>query len=145
MKTAARIVKDRGSVRFALPVHTTQEIVEHPKATAVPGAARHALGLVEWQGARIPMIDVAVLLGAATPRTQAPRYALVIAMQEAPGAPVEHGALALDELPEPVQVDDAAACDIPPSAAWRRIAVSCFMHEGVPVPVVDTAKLLNAA
>ena len=141
MQATARIVHDRGSLRFALPTHTTQEIVELPKTVPVPGAPRHALGLMAWQGTHIPLIDVAVRLGAGLPRAKQPRYALVVAMQEAPGAPIEHGALALDTLPETVTVDDAAACELPQSQAWQRVAISCFDSGGVPVPVVDPARL----
>jgi chemotaxis signal transduction protein len=128
-------------VKFALPTHTTQEIVEQPKAVPVPGAPRHALGLMAWQGTHIPLIDVAVHLGAGQPRTKQPRYALVVAMQAAPGAPIEHGALALDALPDTVSVNDAAACELPQSPAWQRIAISCFDSGGVPVPIVDPARL----
>ncbi|MEJ6023932.1 chemotaxis protein CheW [Ramlibacter sp. PS4R-6] len=145
MAAVARIVRDRGSVRYALPPHVTQEIVEHPQAVAVPGANRHALGLMAWQGTRLPLIDVAVRLGACAPRSGAPRYALVVAVQPAPGAPIEHAAIALDALPETVAVDDAAACEIPASDAWHSVAISCFLHDGVPVPIVDTAKVVITA
>jgi chemotaxis signal transduction protein len=143
MQATARIVQDRGSVRFALPTHTTQEIVELPKAVPVPGAPRHALGLMAWQGSRIPLIDVAVLLGAAQSREQQSRYALVVAMQPAPGAAVEYGALALDSLPESMEVPDSAACELPQSQAWQRVAISCFEQHGVPVPILDTARLFS--
>ena len=143
MQAVARIVHDRGSMRFALPTHTTQEIVDHPKATPVPGAPRHAIGLLEWQGVRIPLIDVAVLMGASPPREREPRYALVVATQAEPGAPIEHGALALDTLPETVDVLDTAACDIPQGPVWRRVAVSCFEKDGLPVPILDTARIFG--
>jgi purine-binding chemotaxis protein CheW len=141
----ARIVRDRGGVRFALPAHTTLEIVDHPQAVRVPGARPYALGLLAWQGERIALIDFAVKLGAAARRTQPPRYALVVAYQSAPGAPMGHGAIALDTLPDSVMVDDDAACALPESRTWRDIAIACFEQDGLPVPVVDTAALMSAA
>jgi chemotaxis signal transduction protein len=144
-QATARIVHDRGSVRFALSQHATHEIVENPKTVPVPGAPRHSLGLMPWQGSHIPLIDVAVLLGTAQPRKLQPRYALVVAMQPAPGAPVEHGAIALDALPETVTVEDTAACELPQSQTWRSVAVSCFESNGVPVPVLEAARLFVSA
>jgi purine-binding chemotaxis protein CheW len=140
----ARIVRDRGGVRFALPAHATLEIVEHPQAVRVPAAPAHALGLLAWQGRRIALIDVAVQLGAATARKQPPRYALVVAHQQQPGAPVEHGAIAIDALPETVTVTDSASCALPESRTWRNVAIACFERDGLPIPVVETAALFRA-
>jgi len=145
-KAVARIVRDRGDVRFALPAHTTLEIVDRPVPVRVPGSPAHALGLLAWLGKRIALIDVAVLLGAASARTQPPRYALVLAYQTAPGAPgapVAHGAIALDTLPESASIDDAAGCAVPDSRTWRAIAISCFESDGLPVPIIDTAALFG--
>jgi len=139
----ARIVRDRGDVRFALPAHTTLEIVDRPVPVRVPGSPAHALGLLAWQGKRIALIDVAVLLGATSARTQPPRYALVLAYQSAPGAPIEHGAIALDTLPDSTSIDDAAGCAMPDSRTWRAIAISCFESGGLPIPIVDTAALFG--
>jgi chemotaxis signal transduction protein len=139
----ARIVQDRGGVRFALPAHTTLEIIDRPAAVRVPGAPAHALGLLAWQDKRIALIDVAVRLGATSMRAEPPRYALVLAYQREPDAPIEHGAIALDTLPDTTSIDDDAACAVPESDAWRAIAISCFETGGLPVPIVDTAALFG--
>src|SRR5437868_14914882 len=68
----ARIIQC-GDCRFALPQHTTLEIVDHPKPVRVPGAASHALGLLEWQGRRIALIDATALLANVTAAVEAPR------------------------------------------------------------------------
>jgi chemotaxis signal transduction protein len=139
-KAVARIV-ECGGCRFALPQHTTLEIVDHPKAVRVPGAAAHALGLLEWQGRRIALIDAAALLANAPARAEPPRYALVVAMQAAPGSPIEHGAVALDTLPHSTFVDDDAWCAPPAGERWEAASISCFMHDTEPVAVLDSAKL----
>ena len=144
MNAVARIVRDRGGVRFALPAHTTLEIVEHPQAARVPAAPAHALGLLAWQGRRIALIDVAVQLGAAAARRQPPRFALIVAHQAAPGAPVEHGAIALDALPETVTIADTAQCALPESRTWRDIAIACFERDGLPIPVVEASALFRS-
>ena len=139
-RAVARIIACGGS-HFALPQHTTLEIVDHPKSIRVPGAARHAIGLLEWQGRRIPLIDAASLLANEPAHSAAPRYALVVAMQSTPGAPIEHGAIALESLPNSINIDDATWCSAPEEGRWESMAISCFKQDGHAVPVVDTAKL----
>jgi len=141
-KAVARILSCRGC-SFALAQHTTLEILEDPQALAVPQGSPHAIGLLPWQGRRIALIDAGVLLAGALGRAGPPRYALVVAMQSAPGLPIEHGAIALDTLPRSVLVDDGAWCPIPQGARWHSAAISCFTHEGRPIPIVDTARLFG--
>jgi chemotaxis signal transduction protein len=143
----ARLIARAHGEFAALPPHTTLEIVEHPKAEPVPGGAAHALGLMPWQGQRLPLIDLDRLAGQPASTPAVARYALVVAYQIAPGQPVRHGALALHELPQTVQVADADCCALPAEGAalWSRAALSCFRHAGRAVPVLDTARLFGAS
>lgn len=131
----------------ALPPHTTLEVIERPQPVAVPGAPRHALGLLAWQRQWLPMIDLRALLENGAPASTRPPYALIVAWQPAPGARVAHGALALDALPETVSVEDRAACPLPQDDGieWTGRALACFSHSGRPVPILDTGSLLNAS
>jgi len=73
-----------------------------------------------------------------------PGYALVGAYQSRPGARIEHGAVATLSLPQTVGVDDASQCDLPQdSDLWPLLALSCFEHEGQPVPILSTAQLFG--
>ena len=137
----ARLVPCGRESFVALPAHTTLEIVERPHAVPVPGAPAHALGLLQWQGKRIALIDLDVLVGASQAVRTTPRYALVLAFQRAPGAPLEHGAVALDALPQTISVTDDSACELPAGSVRMRLATACFRHEGLPVPVLDSASL----
>ena len=143
-RAVARLVEYAKGRFAALPAHTTIELLEHPQAIAVPGAAYYAHGLLPWQGGWIPMIDLDTMLRAylAHPLAQSPRYALVVAYQEAPGLPVQHGAIALAELPQSVNVADDSACALPgDSGMWPLLALAAFMHHGQPVPILDTTRL----
>ena len=143
----ARIIEFAPGRRAALPPHTTLEIVEDPRPVPVPGASRHAYGLLTWQQRRIPMIDLDALLdgGSSAGPPAAPRFALVVAWQDAPGEPVQQGAIALQQLPQTVEVHDAQQCDLPrDSDGWPYLATACFSHAGQAVPIVDTARLFNA-
>ena len=142
----ARLVEYSRGKFVALPPHTTLEVIEQPRLATVPGAAYYTRGLLAWQGKYIPVVDLETLLRAYPQphAAAAPRYALVVAYQTAPGAPVEHGAIALNELPDTATVDDAAACDLPKdSDLWDAIALSCFSIEGKAVPIVDTGALFG--
>ncbi|MEO5670258.1 MAG: chemotaxis protein CheW [Ramlibacter sp.] len=143
----ARLVEFAPGRLVALPPHTTLEVVEHPKPVTVPGAAYYAAGLLTWQDTRVPLIDLNALLrahpGAGVRRL--PRYALIVAYQDSPGSPVQRGAIGIAQLPESVTTADDACCELPgDSDLWPLISLSCFLHEGKAVPVIDTGRLFGA-
>jgi chemotaxis signal transduction protein len=143
-RAAARLLEYAHHAYVALPPHTTLEIIEHPVVLAVPGAAYYAYGLLPWQGRHIPMIDFDAVQRAhqTAHRIAAPRYALVVAYQSAPHAPLEHGAIGLAGLPQVIHVEDRDWCDLPTdSDMWPLLALSCFRYEGSVVPILDTARL----
>jgi chemotaxis signal transduction protein len=141
---AALLLGTRSGRLFALPLHTTLELLEHADPLRVPGRAPHALGLVGWRGRRIPLVDADGLLDAAAVPQDAPRYALAVAWQSAPGAAPDYGALVVAGVPEIVRVEDRVACPLPDDgAAWSRFALSCFLRAGRPVPILDTARLFG--
>lgn len=147
-RAIARLVEYHRGRHIALPPHTTYALIEGPEPVAVPGAAACAYGLIVWQGMRLPLIDLAVLLhpGAGPTLDGLPRYALIVAYQRVPRGPLEYGAIGMHELPQTIAVADDAQCDLPAdSALWPVLAQSCFQHEGRAVPVLDTTRLFAAA
>jgi chemotaxis signal transduction protein len=131
---------------IGLPPHTVYALIEHPAFVVVPGAASYAWGLLAWQDMRIPLIDLNVLLhsGTETGLCSAPRYALIVAYQRVARGPVEYGAIGLVELPKSITVSDDAQCELPTdSVRWKQLALSCFRHEGYPVPILNTARLFG--
>lgn len=143
-RASARLIEYANNSYFVLPPHTTVEIIDHPAIVAVPGAAYYAYGLMKWQEHYIPIIDIDTLLRAYhdMPGNTVPRYALVVAYQRAPGAPIEHGALGLAALPQTIEVGDEAWCDLPASSdLWPLLALSCVRYHSAIVPILDTAKL----
>jgi hypothetical protein len=144
--SVARLVEYGSGHRVALPPHTTLEVVEHPVAVHLPGAAYYGWGLLSWQGQWLPMIDLDAVLRAypGEQHAKAPRYALVVAFQRGAGHEIEHGAIGLASLPPAVEVYDRNSCDLPQgSDLWPTIALSCFEFEGAAVPIIDTAKLFG--
>ncbi len=143
-KAIARLIAYGHGRYIALPPHTTYALLESPTVVGVPGAARYACGLLSWQGARLPLLDLEVLLhpAASEGAPEPPRYALVVAYQSFPRGPVAYGAIALTELPQTIAVGDDAQCPLPSdSDLWARLSLSCFHHQGRAVPILDTARV----
>jgi CheW-like domain len=142
----ARLLEFDWNRHIALPVHTTIELIEQPEITPVPGAAYYTIGMLRWQGRHLAVLDLCTLLNAHT-KAGAPRlrHALVVAYQTAPRGPVRHAAIATIGLPQTVRVGDAAQCPLPGDGdLWPLLAVSCFMHQGHRVPIVDTGRLFGS-
>jgi hypothetical protein len=146
LKAPARLLEfDRGR-HVALPVHTTIELIERPEIVTVPGAAYYALGMLAWQGQHLAVVDLCTLLNAhRKDGAQRPRHVLVVAYQPAPRQPVQHAAIATVSLPQTLQVGNGTQCPLPEdSDLWPLIAVSCFEHLGVRVPIIDTSRLFSS-
>lgn len=146
LRAPARLLEFDWKKYVALPVHTTLEIVEQPEIIEVPGAPYYGLGMLRWQGRYLAVLDLRTLLNAhhkaGAPRL---RHALVVAYQAAPRRPIEYAAIATVGLPQAVQVGDAMQCPLPEdSDLWPLISVSCFSHQGLPVPIVDTGRLFGS-
>lgn len=146
-KAPARLVEYAQGRRVALPVHTTYALVEKPAFVEVPGGARYAYGLLTWQEDRLPLLDLDTLLHPdqrARPLA-APNYALVLAYQREPKGPLAYGTIALATLPQTIEIGDEAQCELPgDSRLWPLLALSCFLHEGQAVPILDTGRLFSA-
>lgn len=134
----------RGS-SIALPVQSGVELVELPHLVPVPGMARFCRGLVAWQGRRLPLIDLqAYLGGASAPAPHSFSHVLIVAYQLAPGAAIDYGALCAPFLIRMVEVVDGDQCPLPVGqACWTGIAISCFMHRGEVIPVLEPSRIFS--
>ena len=146
LRAPARLLEFNRQRFVALPVHTTLEIVEQPEIIEVPGAPYYGLGMLRWQGRYLAVLNLCTLLNA-YPKAGAARtrHALVVAYQVAPRRPIEYGAIVTVNLPQAIQVSDGMQCPLPAdSDLWPLISISCFMHEGRPVPIVNPGRLFGA-
>jgi hypothetical protein len=142
---SARVLEYAPGHHIALPVHAALELIDQPSAVAVPGSAYYGVGMTRWRDEWLPVIELPVLLYAYRQPYAAPaRYHLVVAYQVAPGQPLQHGVLALPELPFTIEVNDSEQCDLPDDCdLWPLISLACFRYQGRPVPVVDAARLFE--
>jgi chemotaxis protein histidine kinase CheA len=127
----------------ALPPHTSIALVEATDMIEVPATPYYGNRLLRWQDKLLPVLDLHPLLKAEPIPNRLPeRHLLVVAYQSSKYAAIEYGALCIVGLPTTVAVTDEMACALPPNSDyWPVIALSCFMHDGQPTPVLDTARL----
>jgi len=132
---------------FAFPAHTGVELVEQPRVVAVPGMPYFCLGLIAWQGRRLPLLDLAKLMAGPIAQSNGHPsigHVLVLAYQTAPGKALEYGAVCAPSLISKLEVVDSQQCDLPKgSDLLPRIALSCFEYEGRAVPIIDSASLFS--
>ncbi|MDO5691446.1 MAG: chemotaxis protein CheW [Pseudomonadota bacterium] len=145
-RATARLLEYAPGHYVALPPHATLEVVEQPTVVPVPGAPYYAHGLMAWQGTWIPLIHLESIVRAyvSVPLPPIPRYCLVTAYQAAPGAEIQHGAIALPRLPQFTTVTDNDACPLPTdSDVWPLLAMSCFHSGEHQIPIIDTGRLFT--
>jgi len=130
----------------ALPVHAGVELVESPRLVPVPGMAHFCRGLVAWQGRQLPLIDLQAYLAGVDPQAASPfSHVLVVAYQVAPGAAIDYGAFCAPFLIRMVQVVDRDLCPLPlGQARWDGIAISCFLHQGKAIPVLEPSRIFTS-
>ena len=144
---AARIVTYAHGKQVAFAPHATQEFVEKPQWLPVPGGAYYAYGLLYWQNRHIPFIHLESLLlayPAFDAQVASVPYALVLAYQAAPHAPLQYGAIAVTDIPQTKMVSDADFSPLPnDSDMWAELAISCFRQNGQTYPILDAAKIFS--
>ncbi|MDZ4074149.1 MAG: chemotaxis protein CheW [Hylemonella sp.] len=131
---------------IALPVHAGVELVDSPRLVPVPGMAHFCRGLVAWQGRQLPLIDLQAYLGGVDAPAAPPfSHVLVVAYQVAPGVAIEYGALCAPFLIRMVEVVDSDQSPLPDDqACWTRIAISCFLHRGRAIPVLEPSRMFTS-
>ncbi|MGE4243557.1 chemotaxis protein CheW [Ramlibacter sp.] len=132
----------------AFGLHATLALLDEPACAYVPGAPAHVLGLMRWEGRRLPLVDLARLdetpPSAGHGGNSAPPHALVLAWQGAGEDAVQLAAVAAPRRVTMIEVRDDQQCATPDEAGTLSLlAASWFLHEGRPVAVVDTWRLFS--
>jgi hypothetical protein len=132
-----------GACQAAVGTRELLHLVDAPVTFAVPRTPGYCRRVVLWQERLLPVMDIAARLG--TPPCPAP-YLAVIGYQRQRGEYPQFGALMLSTPPRQLAVGDEQACRLPDeSSAWRELSISCFEHQGVPVPVLDLCRIFGSA
>ncbi len=136
---------DLGHGRLAAVGEREQVHLQHePVLHRVPATLPHAKEIVLWDNRCLPVIDIGVRVDGRASRG-AGALVGVYAYQAAGETKVQFGALSLANPPRRVVLNDPVAAALPqPRAGWRDVAISCFEHEGVAIPVLDLTKVFAA-
>lgn len=124
--------------------HELVEVIAAPKAHRIPATPPHCHQVIVWREHLLPLMRPAVLAGRDGGAEQ-PRFVAIAAFQEAPGEPLQYGALALAEPPASLRVEPGPASE-PPSLEgvhWDDLLVSCLEYEGKPVVILDLETLFT--
>ena len=132
--------------------HELMEVLARPRTYRIPVTPEHCRQVIIWQDHLLPLLRPAFLAGVVDIVCEQPTFVAVAAWQEAPGEPLQYGALALAEAPVSIQVDPGPAIEPPPlnggmkqEAIRDKLLLSCFKHEGKPVLVIDIKTLFTTA
>lgn len=130
-----------GSCQAAVGLRELLHLVDTPASFAVPCTPAHCRRVVLWQERLLPVMDIAVRLGHTS---SAASFLGVVGYQRQRGEQPQFGALALASPPRQLAVTDDQACRLPEeNGLWRELAISCFEHQGEPIPVLNLNRIFG--
>ena len=131
------------SCRAAVGTRELLHLVDTPATIAVPCTPNYCRSVAFWQDRLLPVMDIGARLGAA-PRS-AP-FLAVVGYQHRRGEYPQFGALMLASPPQQLAVSDEQACALPAEGSvWQELAISCFEHQGAPIPVLQLSRIFTSA
>lgn len=143
MEASAWLVHFGGGESAVIGERELLHLVPQPSLLAVPRTPAHCCRVMEWQNRLLPVWDVLEWLNPCAGGRDA-RLAAVVGYQLRRKEMPRFGAIMLEEPPSRVKVSDAQACELPAGRpGLRDIAISCFLHERRPVPVLDLPRMFS--
>jgi chemotaxis signal transduction protein len=143
--TSRAWVMDIGGGRHvAAGTHHVVEYLLSPETLELPLAPPNCPAVLIWRERIVPAVDLVPLL----PRPDAARRkwsgAVILPYQQAPGKPLQYGALLVYAAPQEVWVSNGEACSLPEQmGAFAYFACACFAHEDEAIPVLDSFRLFS--
>lgn len=144
--SAAWLLECGDSLALAVADHEMAEFVQQRETWTVPGAPGYCTSVMVWQNNIVPVMDLRALRDGFA-ETSNKSHACVLNYQEAPHLPLQQLAVCVTRAPQKIRVDDEQACDFPASlesGKLREVTLACFAHDGLPVLIVDIARLCSA-
>jgi purine-binding chemotaxis protein CheW len=124
---------------FAFNIFQVERILRHEPAAPLPNAPEFLEGILQYQGAAVPLIDLRKRLSVAAPLREETRTVIL----ESEGAKI---AVVVDAVTEVLQV--AASQVTQPSKVVKGLAAEYIsglvVKDGRTIIVLNTAQLLNA-
>jgi chemotaxis signal transduction protein len=127
-----------GEQLCAVPLGRVRRVVRALTVSPLPGAAIELLGLAEFGGEPLPVLDLALLVGAAP--GEAPALPLTVVVMGGPDEASELAGLAVDAALDIVEVPLVA-----PTGKRRQVVAGEAVIADRPVRVLDLAALGQAS
>jgi chemotaxis signal transduction protein len=134
------------SLAIAVGDHEMAEYVQDRNFYSVPGSPGYCSSVLVWRNNIVPVMDLSALIfGAAGAQSNA--LVCMLNYQQEPSTPLQHLALRVVRTPQKIRVDDEHACELPEglqSSVLGQVSLACFSYDGLPVLVLDIARLCSA-
>ncbi|MDM8557265.1 hypothetical protein [Candidatus Parabeggiatoa sp. HSG14] len=148
-ETSRAWLLDFGSgLQAAVGHHEMLQVLISPTLFDIPCVSPYCNEVLIHEERILPVLDVSSMLLEKQQVTSPPTgYVIGISLyQDDPTHPIHYGGLHLATTPQSIYVSDNQACDIlAHQEYWKPLALSCFSHEGVAIPVIDMAYLFSEA
>jgi chemotaxis signal transduction protein len=130
---------------LALGEHEIVHFVERPVFEDIPHTPAHCHQVLLWEGELLPVLDLAAWL-TDQPVARPQAAVSIVRWQAGAETALQYGALLCTGIPQKVRVKDEHGCDLPAQpSGWQDVAISCFTHNGQPVPIVDVPYVFSGA
>ncbi|NIR32774.1 MAG: hypothetical protein GWN84_26445 [Gammaproteobacteria bacterium] len=119
-------------------------LTEKPRTFEIPRSPPYARHVFIWQDRIVPLIDILHRIEG-DPMDGHAGTVGIVRYHPGPDEPAQLGGVRLAGVPRRTRVTDEQACALPAEAEpWRAFVVSCFEHDGGPVPVLDLPRVFAA-
>ncbi|MBG9389572.1 chemotaxis protein CheW [Caenimonas aquaedulcis] len=141
----ARLLAYAPGHTVAFAQHCAVALAETPEIFEVPGQPAHCLGLIEWAGKLVPLIDLHLLIAGSTAlSTGVPGHVLILSWQAESGHALQYGAVCAPSLVTGALVSDADRCEMPADVpVLATLAFAFFLRGDCVVPIIDTRRLFG--
>jgi chemotaxis signal transduction protein len=142
-EATAWIVHFEGGFQAAVGGREMLHIIVSPLLEDVPQTPVTCQRVLIWENDILPVMDLTAWL---MNRPAACDNVLVgiVGWQPQEGATPQYGALLFSAIPRKVRLNDEQVCDLPTQPPeWLDVAISCFLHEGQAIPILDIPWLFS--
>ena len=144
-EATAWIVHFAGSFQAAIGERAMLHIVENPLLEHIPQTPVTCQRVLIWENKILPVIDLTARLTHQS-TTHGNSIVGIVGWQAQEGAASQYGALLFNAIPRKVRVHDDQFCNLPTAPPeWHDLAISCFLHEGHAIPILDIPRLFSTS
>jgi len=136
-EATAWILKLTEELRVAVGEQQMLHLIDNPVLEDTTDATPFCRGLLDWQGEKLAVIDLATLMNQQTASGKTNLIGIFAYVDPSISIP-RFIALAIDNIPSRKLINDNQACALPHELyEWSAYSIACFSDEGYAVPVLN--------